>query len=45
VVVPEATGFELTSDGKKILYRTTGTNWFLQPVANIRAGEGRLDLT
>ncbi|HLB54921.1 MAG TPA: PDZ domain-containing protein [Gemmatimonadales bacterium] len=44
VVVPEANGFQLTNDGKKILYRTTGTNWFLQPVATFKAGEGRLDL-
>ena len=45
VVLAEASGFELTRDGKKILYRTTGTNWFLQPVAALRGGEGRLDLS
>ncbi len=44
VVVAEANGFELTRDGKKILYATSGNNWFLQPVATFRAGEGRLNL-
>jgi tricorn protease len=44
VVVAEANGFELTRDGKKILYVMQGNNWFLQPVATLRPGEGRLNL-
>jgi tricorn protease len=44
VLVPEANGFELTRDGKKLLYVNQGS-WFLQPVATLKPGEGRLDLT
>src|ERR1051326_6067250 len=44
VLVPDANGFDLTRDGKKILYRTQGNTWFLQPVAAVKPGEGRLDL-
>ena len=44
VIVPDANGFDLTRDGKKILYRTQGNTWFLQPVAAVKPGEGRLDL-
>jgi tricorn protease len=44
VVVAEANGFELTRDGKKILYATQGNNWFLQPITGLRPGEGRLNL-
>ncbi len=43
VVVPEANGFALTRDGKKLLY-VTGGNWFLTPVAGFQAGQGRLNL-
>jgi tricorn protease len=44
VVVAEANDFELTRDGKKILYRTQGSNAFLQPVSTLKPGEGRLNL-
>ena len=43
VVVPEANGFNLTRDGKKLLY-LTGGNWFLTPVAGLQPGLGRLNL-
>ena len=50
VVVSEANSFELTADGKKILWRQgsnftlAGSNWTLAPVAAIKPGEGRLNL-
>jgi tricorn protease len=42
-VIPEADGFELTSDGKKLLYRQ-GSNLFLTTAASAKPGDGRLDL-
>ena len=43
VIVPDANGFKLTTDGKKLLY-TTGGSWFLTPVTGIQPGQGRLNL-
>jgi len=43
VVVPEAAGFELTADGKKLLYRQ-GQNWTLTTIAANKPAEGRLNL-
>ncbi len=43
-VVPEANGFDLTRDGKKLLYVMQGNNWFLTPVAGLQPGQGRLNL-
>ena len=43
VVIAEADGFELTRDGKKLLYRQ-GNNFFVTGSATPRAGEGRLDV-
>ena len=47
VIVAEAVGFDLTADGKKVLYRTPGAagSWFIQPITGLRPGEGRLDLS
>ncbi|MHB1327249.1 MAG: S41 family peptidase [Gemmatimonadales bacterium] len=42
-VIPEAQGFELTADGKKILYRQ-GQAWFVTSAAQPRPGEGRINL-
>jgi tricorn protease len=44
VVVPEAQGFVLTADGKKLLHRQ-GQSWTLSTIAANRPGEGRLDLS
>ena len=43
VVVPEAAMFELTADGKKLLYRQ-GQNWTLTTIAANKPAEGRLNL-
>ncbi|HEX7023326.1 MAG TPA: PDZ domain-containing protein, partial [Gemmatimonadales bacterium] len=43
VVIPEAEGFSLTRDGKKLLYRQ-GPNWFVTSTATPKPGEGRLDV-
>ncbi len=43
VVLAEADFFQLTGDGKKLLYRQ-GQNWFLTPTATAKPGEGRLNL-
>lgn len=43
VVIAEANAFELTQDGKKLLYRQ-GTNWFTTASANPRPAEGRIDV-
>lgn len=42
VVIPEAQGFELTADGKKLLYRN-GPAWFITSAAQPRPGEGRVN--
>lgn len=43
VVIAEANAFELTQDGKKLLYRQ-GANWFTTASANPRPAEGRIDV-
>jgi tricorn protease len=43
VVVSEAAMFELTADGKKLLYRQ-GQNWTLTTIAANKPAEGRLNL-
>ena len=43
VVIAEADGFELTRDGKKLLY-VQGNNWFVTSSSTPKPGEGRLDL-
>ena len=43
VVIAEANAFELTRDGKKLLYRQ-GVNWFTTASANPKPAEGRLDV-
>ncbi|MEZ4455892.1 MAG: S41 family peptidase [Gemmatimonadales bacterium] len=42
VVVPEAAGFALTRDAKKIFYRQ-GPNFFLTAAAQVQPGAGRLN--
>jgi tricorn protease len=43
VVIPEAGGFSLTRDGKKLLY-FLGNNYFVTSSAAPKPGEGRLDV-
>ncbi len=43
VVIPEANGFQLTRDGKKLLY-SLNNNWFTTGTASPIAGQGRLDV-
>ena len=43
VVIAEAAAFELTRDGKKLLYRQ-GNNWFVTGSATPRPAEGRIDV-
>ncbi len=43
VAIAEAQGFELTADGKKLLYRQ-GANWFVTTAGQPKPGEGRLNL-
>jgi len=43
VLIPQVGGYELSRDGKKVLYVTVpGPNFFVSPVAKVNAGEGRL---
>jgi tricorn protease len=43
VIIPEASGFQLSGDGKKLLY-AQGGGWFLSALAGIQPGQGRLNL-
>ena len=43
VVIPEADGFQLTGDAKKLLYRS-GPAWFVTTTAAPKPGEGALNL-
>jgi tricorn protease len=43
VVIPEANGFQLTRDGKKLLY-SLNNNWFTTGTATPQPGQGRLDV-
>jgi tricorn protease len=43
VAIAEANGFELTRDGKKLLYRQ-GANWFVTSSTMPKPSEGRLDV-
>ena len=44
VVIPEADGFALTGDGKKLLYRSGPQGWYLTAAATAKPGDGRLNL-
>ncbi|HEV8498466.1 MAG TPA: PDZ domain-containing protein, partial [Gemmatimonadaceae bacterium] len=41
VLIPQLNSYELSADGKKILYNI-GPNFFVSPIAKVNANEGRL---
>ena len=41
VLIPQLNSYELSADGKKVLYNT-GQTFFVSPVAKVNANEGRL---
>jgi tricorn protease len=43
ILVPNANGYLVSADGKKILY-SQGPNFFISPIAKVQPNEGRIDL-